>query len=280
MKFLKEPVVHFALFGIFLFVYYYQVSDPQDRPARTGEIVVTETQVAQLIQQFESVWVRRPNPQELDLAIAAYVRDEILVREALALGLDRGDAAIRARLRQKMLYLNNSMARMMDPSDDLLTAYIQDNPDRFSVPAQLAFEQVFLGQSVTEQTIADSRAALLAGADPAEIGQRSMMPANISLSGFPKINAIFGAGFAQAVATQKPGEWGTPVESGYGFHLTRITRKQPATLLDLQTSRDLVVGEWRDDQSKVLAEAQLAAMQERYEVILPEAAQIKATLDQ
>ena len=54
----------------------------------------------------------------------AQLREEILVREAIALGLDQGDAIIRNRLAQKMTFLTTSVAQSMLPEDEILIAML------------------------------------------------------------------------------------------------------------------------------------------------------------
>ena len=47
-------------------------------------------------------WRRPPTAAESDRSVADFVREEVLYREALALGLDRDDLVVRRRLVQKM----------------------------------------------------------------------------------------------------------------------------------------------------------------------------------
>ncbi len=283
-KLLREPVVHFALFGIFLFGYFYAVNDPSSGVAQQGErseqITVTDTDVARLIETHKSVWRRAPTQGELETAIDGYVRGEILVREALALGLDRGDAAIRNRLQQKMLFLTNSMAQTLEPGDDILQSYMSDNQDQFMSQALLAFEQVFLGPSASDPDVADIRAALAQGADPMSLGQRSTLPTNMDLTPQVRIDAAFGTGFADLVKASEPGQWAGPVRSGFGYHLVRLGEVQSAAPLDLQENRARILGFWRQEQSTLLGEAQYELLRERYQVAMPDAGQLKEILSQ
>ena len=44
-----------------------------------------------------------------------FVREEVYYREALALGLDRNDTVIRRRLQQKMEFLTDTGADLLEP---------------------------------------------------------------------------------------------------------------------------------------------------------------------
>ena len=58
-----------------------------------------------------------PTTRELDGLIEDYIQEEIMYREAMAMGLDRDDAIIRRRLRQKMEFLSEDIAASIVPTD-------------------------------------------------------------------------------------------------------------------------------------------------------------------
>jgi len=98
-RILREPLLHFLLLGLALFTYYGRVAPDDDGKRR---IVVTQAEVDLLATQFQGTWNRPPTPAELNGLVDSYVRDEILYREGVALGLDRDDAVIKRRVRQKL----------------------------------------------------------------------------------------------------------------------------------------------------------------------------------
>jgi hypothetical protein len=79
---------------------------------------VTKGQIASLAAGFAKTWLRDPNASELSGLIDEYVREEIYCREAIALGLDKDDAVIRRRLRQKMEFLAEDASAPNGPADD------------------------------------------------------------------------------------------------------------------------------------------------------------------
>ena len=66
---------------------------------------MTADDLRQLEVAWTAQWRRPPTPEEMRGLVEARVREEILYREALALGLDRGDAIVKRRLAQKMEFL-------------------------------------------------------------------------------------------------------------------------------------------------------------------------------
>ncbi len=107
-RLLREPLLHFLAIGGLIFLLFAAADDTRETPADV--IVITPERIDQLAAGFSSVWNRLPTDDELDALIEEHVRGEVYYREALALGLDRNDAVVRRRLRQKMEFLTDSLA--------------------------------------------------------------------------------------------------------------------------------------------------------------------------
>lgn len=103
MRILREPLLHFLLMGAAIFLVHALLSG--EAPPRHDLVVVSRGRVDSLAAQFEATHGRPPDAAERNDLIRAWVREEILCREALALGLDREDTVIRDRLRQKMEFV-------------------------------------------------------------------------------------------------------------------------------------------------------------------------------
>src|SRR3954465_6513019 len=158
---LREPMLHFLLIGVALFGAYRWVS-PRDSGGR--RIVITQGVVDDLVTQHVAAKGREPSPAELNHLIEAYLRDEILYREGVRLGLERDDIVVKRRVRQKIEMIAEEDASTRAPTDADLSAYLAANQARFVQPATLTFEQVFLGPptagSVAVHAVAVTRAAL------------------------------------------------------------------------------------------------------------------------
>src|SRR3954447_20812155 len=139
---LGEPMLHFLLIGFALFGAYRWVS-PGDAGGR--RIVITQGVVDDLVTQHVAARGREPSTTELNRLIESYVRDEILYREGVRLGLERDDIVVKRRVRQKIEMIAEEDASTVAPADADLFAYLTANQTRFVQPAILSFEQVFLG---------------------------------------------------------------------------------------------------------------------------------------
>ena len=133
-------MLHFLLIGIALFGAYRWVS-PGDSGGR--RIVITQGVVDDLVTQHVAARGREPSATELNHLIESYVRDEILYREGVRLGLERDDIVVKRRVRQKIEMIAEEDASTRAPTDADLSAYLAANQARFVQPAILTFEQVF-----------------------------------------------------------------------------------------------------------------------------------------
>jgi len=134
MKWLREPLVQFLLLGATLFAIFAIWGGPSTAPAGQYRIVLAPGMVDNLAVSFQRSENRVPTDKEMDALVADYVREEILNREARALGLDQDDPQIRRQLSGKMEYFLEDSATVPQPTDEQLTTYLQKNAVTFRKP--------------------------------------------------------------------------------------------------------------------------------------------------
>ena len=122
-RLLKEPLVRFLALALVVFAVYGVINTSEvEKPDR---IVITGPKIEQIAGLFAKAWQRPPTVAELKDLIDDYVKEEILVREALALGLDKDDTVIRRRLRLKMEFLSDAESEALSPTDAELEVYLK-----------------------------------------------------------------------------------------------------------------------------------------------------------
>ena len=126
---------------------------------------MSRERIEQLAGSFEAVRERPPTNDELVALVESFIREEVYYREALALGLDSNDTIIRRRLQQKLEFLTDSGADLIEPGEGDLEAYFAANARTYQVPPSIAFEQVFLGQAPASEKVTATLAALQADSD-------------------------------------------------------------------------------------------------------------------
>jgi len=265
-RLIREPLIHFFVIGAALFLIYDAVDAPPDDPA---EVVVSEERIAAIKARFERTWRRPPTAPELDGLIDNWLREELLYREGLALGLDRDDPVIRRRIAQKMGFVAEALSSEL-PTDRVLNAWLAENPEHYRNPDRYTLRQIYVdavsdGLSL-DDIIPKVRTELGNGADWRDLGQQTLLPAQVDDIDDARIAAIFGAAFARSLADVPLREWAGPVESGYGQHLVYIEKRTEGSLPPLDEIRQRVAQDYLQAQADRAEREFVAALKDRYEI--------------
>jgi hypothetical protein len=202
--------------------------------------------------------------------VDAWVGDEILVREALALGLERGDVVVRRRLIQKMEFLIENTEPVPAPTDAALEAQLAAHPERYGNPERISLTHVFVSaQRAGDAAAAEAaqlRARLLDGADAGALGDPFLRGRELRLHAQSELANVFGAAFAAAVMALPDGTWSEPIRSSFGFHVVRVTERRAGVAPTLATVRERVERDWREERRRTLNREARDRLRSRYVV--------------
>jgi len=277
VKWLREPLLHFLFIGAAIYVLYGAVAEPV--PVETNKIIVVSAgEVEWMRTSWQKRWNRPPTPEEFDGLIQQYIRETVLYREALTMGLNQHDQVIRRRLAQKLEFLAKDLVALTPPTEEELVAYFEANKDRYQQPALYTFTQVFIDPDKRgDGTLADAeaiKATLVTRGDDIEdagaLGDDFMLQNYYPEKDPLEIQKLFGSGFAQSLVDLAPGEWHGPVLSGYGTHIvyvSSIIEPAPPVFDDV---REGVVEDWTAERSDELNEQFYANLRESYTVVIEE----------
>lgn len=304
MRALRQPLLHFALIGGALFAF------DRARPAPDVEEMPAPIEISAVqLEHLRESWVndsgRVPTATELRASLQRYIDDEILVREALARGLDRSDPVVRERLLRNMRFLypqrrasddallgeaavlgmsrsdpvvRRRLLQTMErrlvgavPVDARAVADYRDrHAARYRAPARLSFRQVFLDGTAR----ADARGELerlraqLRGSD-VEVppGDVFLLGREFSSWSTAQIGTRFGASFADALAQAPDATWIGPLRSVYGWHLVQVTARSAAGQDTPPELQAQLLRAWQDEaRAQQLTEA-LQRLRSRYRVV-------------
>jgi hypothetical protein len=265
-RLLREPLLHVVVLGALLFALHRSVAPP----SADEEVVVPPDALAGMREEFRRRTNRMPSATDEQAMLERWVDDEVLVREALALGLDRGDPIVRRRLIQKMEYLIENTEPVQAPTDAELQTYLAANAARYATPARLSFTHVFVSAQRAGAGAADEAAALQTqlegGADPAALGDPFLRGREMRQHTQAEIAAMFGAPFAAEVARLPEGSWSAPIRSTFGLHLVRVSERHAGAEPVLAAVRAQVERDWRDDRRRLLDREARARLRARYHV--------------
>ncbi len=104
VRLLRAPLFHFLILGAALFAGQGLWSNAADAERQRAIFVSTE-QIDRLREMARRETGRAATPRELGYRVDAWVDDELLLREARALGWDRSDPVVHMRLAQNLRFL-------------------------------------------------------------------------------------------------------------------------------------------------------------------------------
>lgn len=266
-------MVSFLLIGAAIFV----IDLVLRRQAETvagREIVVTQALVTRLTQAWIAQAGQPPSAVELRALIEAHIREEILVREARALGLDEHDAVIRRRLAQKLSFLLEEDAGALEPSAADLRAHFDAHPGRYAAAATISLSHVYFSLERGATAANDAAQRLLAelsatpGADElaTRAGDAFPLPRNLSAQTQADLEAQFGREFAAALWELPDRGWHGPLHSPFGAHLVRISGRSNGAAPSFASVQDRIADDLRQARRTAANARAYAKIRNRYRI--------------
>lgn len=272
-RWVREPLLHFLLIGAALFAIYSWLNPPAADSDTSNRIELSNDDIRQLEMSWIAEWKRPPNPEEMRNLIEERVREEILYREALALGLDRGDTIVKRRMAQKVESLSDDVSDLPDPPLEELRQWYASHDSQFALPARLTFRHVYF--SVNKRGAEAEEAARLAfekidQAGDKRLGDEFMFKDSYANFTPDEIASVFGTRFSEALIDLDPGGWSGPIESGLGWHLVRVESIVPQRVREFdEVDLTEIKVQWTLAQRLERRRERFTAIRARYEVVLP-----------
>jgi len=276
-RLLREPLLHFLLLGAVLFGVNASLQRGRGGVESSRQIQLTLDDLRAMDVFFQSQWRRQPTPDEFRALVENKVREEVLYREALALGLDKDDTIVKRRMAQKMQFLAEDVAAAHEPTPAELRAWFEKNADTFTLPGRASFRHLYFspdrrGQRAREDAV--QALSRLAG-QPEDAKEAAALADPFMFQDYygdrtpEQLAKEFGPGFAQEVFRSKTGSWQGPVESGYGWHLVFVESLIPGRRPAFEEVEPDVKTAWLGAQKAEAWKTAYDAMRAKYTVLLP-----------
>jgi len=272
----RDPLFHFLVIGCALFGAYLLLDDDRGDPPPT-EIRLTLDDLSQLLTGFEAQWGRQPTQEEFNALVEDLIRQDVLYREALALGLDKDDTIVKRRMVQKMQFLAEDLAAAHEPTRDELRDWFAQNADLFVLPPRLSFRHLYFSPDKRGEHAREDAAAAMevlegtpqtAAAESAP-GDAFMFQDYYRERTPQTIARDFGPEFAEAVMTLAPGSWQGPIESGYGWHLVFVDAVIPSRVPAFEEIEQEVKTAWLGAQKAEAWRNTYEELRAKYTVLWP-----------
>jgi peptidyl-prolyl cis-trans isomerase C len=277
-RWFREPLLYFLLIGAALFAAYSYMQRGRSGFESSAQILLTLDDLRQIDLYFQSQWGRQPTAEEFRNLVEDKVREEVLYREGLAMGLDKDDTIVKRRMAQKMQFLAEDVAAAHEPSTEELKAWYQKNCDKFAMPSRVSFRHLYFspdhrGQGATHDEAMKALARIAGQPEDSKlaisIADRFMFQDYYRDRTSEELAKEFGPQFAVSVTKLKPGSWQGPVESGYGWHLVFVDTVIPGRVPAFEEVEPDVKTAWLADQKQQAWRKAYTAMRAKYVVLLP-----------
>lgn len=268
MRFIRDPLVVFLLFGALLLIASRWVEGDGD----DDTIVIDNAELGRLADQWETQMRRPPTDEEMKGLVDSFIREEIYYREAMRMGLDADDTIVRRRLVQKLTFLTEDVATAKTPDEAALRQYYDDHPADYTRPPRISFVHRYFSVDRRTTAEADAQSALT---DETVADDPFMLQKSYAQRSEREIGDLFGRSFATelfALDVAPEGKrWLGPVRSAYGWHVVRIEEKLDAELEPFEQVRERVLADWQMQARKAANDAYYESLKARYTIEIPPA---------
>jgi peptidyl-prolyl cis-trans isomerase C len=240
-----------------------------------GRIEFSADDLERLELFWTSRWRRQPTPAEVRALLEEEVREEILYREALTLGLDRDDMVVKRYLAQKLGMVIAELATVRDPDRTDIVAWFVHHSDRFKLPPHASFRHRYFSiderhdraRSDAETALAELRCST---AEAERCGDSFPFQDYFGHRTPEEVAQVFGNGFAETLFQLPPATWLGPIESAFGWHLVWIDSLDPGRVPALDEVEAAARAEWLSEQRTEAKRAFYESVRGRYAVVVGE----------
>jgi len=267
-----EPFFQFLALGLLLWGVYQYTQTHDDRYV----IRIGSAERERLAMTYRQQFGQAPTSEALKQLIDRRIREEIFLREGLALGLDRDDEIVRRRIVQKYEFLETDLAVPASPDPETLKRWFERNQARYLTPERVAFSQVYFSVDRDGEQAAKGRA--LATLDKLRawhvtraptLGDAFPGPADVSALAPDEAARLFGeSDLSQQLFKAPVGQWAGPYRSGYGWHLVCVTARAPPALPPWPEIRERVLVDYQDEQRRLANISAFEKLKAQYTIIL------------
>lgn len=228
-KIVFEPLVHFLLLGLLLYVYYN--STQTEKITLKTPIHISSYEVQQLKLEYK----KELSHSFLQALIKKRYYEKVLLDKAYSIKLAQNDTIIKKRLLQQMEFVMTDKSASQEPSEKELREYYKKNIQDYSSIKTLSFASIYLANPSNETlktmykllsiSQPNAKEALYFG-DKSSLGNFAK---NITQE---KAQELYGRYFTAKLFTLKQHLWHKAIRTKKGVRFVYITKK------DVENSED------------------------------------------
>ena len=256
---INEPTVHFFVIAVVVFIVY-AISN------LNGDDVIEldQREIDARILMQEMVSGQPLTSEQQEFITASYVEEQILVKEAVELGLDN-DARIHDMLAQKMRHVLSG--DIIQPTPAELESFYSSNSELYRAPATVSVDELIL--DTRNEIPMEIQTLISEGVNSDEILEMaSGSSAPLPNANHLDLSNIFAPEFADAVFQSQGNEWIGPFSSNRGQHFLKIIERSEERIPPMAEIADRVRLDWITQEEEIRLQQEVNKLWDRYEIII------------
>ncbi len=204
----------------------------------TKDIYISDEEITSLISAWESQVGRKPTSDEVTRIVNNLIEEEVLYREALALGLDREDRIIKRRLAQKITFLKQESLPDR-PTNKELVDFHEANKEDYYVHPSYSFTHLYFSNDNSPRLRAENAYKKILNNIDVE-SDLFFWGKNFTNKDLNEIERNFGNNFSTNFNNLSLDMWHGPFKSSFGHHIIMVKGYKPGFYKELVNTLDQV----------------------------------------
>ena len=258
-RFKQEPLLIFAAIAVFIFLGDQMIALTKTDPKA---IVITSQLRNDLKQIYANSFKRDPSARDMQILIDRCVDNEVLYREGLALGLDKGDDSIRERVIFKTLSVTQAEVNLPNPDENFLKNWFNEHQDQYNEPTQLNFEEAVVFGKPNPMEIKNFVLALNGKG-------KSSIDSNLEIfKDRPRFTIVDGYGeeFTKSLEQLPRNEW-SALESTAGTRIVRLVSVKQGQKANFEQLKAKIYTDWKNQTAAELSTKAIRELGKKYKII-------------
>jgi hypothetical protein len=235
---------------------------PEGAVARVNDVMIDRDLYDRAISRSTN-YAGQPIAGDDAVTLQRLIDEELLVQRGVELGMTQSDVAVRQAMIDSLIASVTAEADAASPSDEELTQYLADNPDRFSYVSKISAD-AWLGddESAAQRFIAALRADDVTPVDEDVKVMPDLPPGLMTLE---ILSNYLGPGIAAAAAEMPAGSSAVFAHRGRWL-VVRINAKERSALTDLGVIRNRVLIDYRRNLADTTLQNYIDGLRERADI--------------
>lgn len=258
-RFKQEPLLIFAAIAVFIFLGDQMIALTKTDPKA---IVITSQLRNDLKQIYANSFKKDPSARDMQILIDRWVDNEVLYREGLALGLDKGDDSIRERVIFKTLSVTQAEVNLPNPDENFLKNWFNEHQEQYNDPTQLNFEEAVVFGKPNPVEIKNFVLALNGKG-------KSSIDSNLEIfKDRPRFTIVDGYGeeFTKSLEQLPQNEW-SALESTAGTRIVRLVRVKQGQKANFEQLKAKIYTDWKNQTAAELSTKAIRELGKKYKII-------------